>query len=61
MDTTPVEETNLPRYVIYRGRKARVTEYMPATQARGARFIIIDHEDQERSVARESITFLKGN
>lgn len=58
MDETPVDETNLPRYVIFRGKRARVTGYLPATETRTPRFLIIDADDLERSVSRMQITFI---
>jgi len=58
-DEVPVEETNLPRYVRYRGRRVRVVGYLPKTEQRSARFHIIDHRDASRTVRREDITFTK--
>lgn len=54
-----VEETNLPRYVVFRGKKARVIGYSAKTETRTARFEIIDSRDQRRSVSRHQITFIK--
>lgn len=58
-DYTPVEETNLPRYVKYNGRKVRVLGYQPKTEHRAARFIILNRHDQQVAVRREHITFIK--
>lgn len=58
-DAVPVEETNLPRYTRFRGKRVRVVAYSPKTERRSARFHIIDHRDAYRSVSREDLTFVK--
>lgn len=54
MDSTPVEETNIPRQAIYRGRKVRVLEYLGRN-----RFVILDPSDNRRHVWRVELTFPK--
>lgn len=54
-----IEESNLPRYIRFRGRKVRLIDYRPKTEKIGARFVIIDTDDTRRSVARCFITFIK--
>lgn len=44
---------NLPRYVIFRGKRARVLGY------ENKKFLILDYQDQERLVTRDRITFIK--
>lgn len=55
----PVEETKLPRYVIFRGRPVRVVGYSPKTEARPALFHVIDRSDAHRSLSRSQIQFMK--
>uniref|UniRef100_A0AAU6R5I3 Uncharacterized protein n=1 Tax=Micrococcus phage Kurnik TaxID=3092208 RepID=A0AAU6R5I3_9CAUD len=54
MNTIPVEETNLPRVVRYRGRRVRVLEYLPKN-----RFVILDSTDSRRIVGRADIAFVR--
>ena len=49
-----IDETNIPRYAMFRGRKVRVAEYLGDNK-----FRIIDTDDTERSVYRGQITFVK--
>ncbi len=51
----PLEETRLPAYVLFRGKKARVLGYNQDTK----KIIILDSDDQERHVTRDRITFIK--
>lgn len=48
-----IDETNIPRYAIFRGRKVRVEGYLEG------KFWIIDTDDTQRSVYRQQLTFLK--
>lgn len=57
---TPVEETNLPRVVLYRGSKVRVLGYIPASGDMAAKFVILDRSDSVVRVVRSQITFIKG-
>lgn len=50
--TSDILPDSLPRYVLFRGKKARVLEY------EAGRFTILDHEDERRFVRREQITFM---
>lgn len=54
-----VEETKLPRYVRFRGKKARIVGYDSKTEERPARFHIIDSQDARRTVYRSQVTFIK--
>ena len=56
LDATPVEETNLPRYLIFRGRRVRVIGYLPKTEYRAeARFQIVDGSDTIRFIWRSQV------
>ena len=56
MTTTPVEETNLPRYCIFRGRKVRIVGYLPAEKGHhDGIFQILDTDDTYRTIYREQI------
>jgi hypothetical protein len=51
-----IDETPIPRYAMFRGRKVRIIEY----NAGGINpFRILDTDDTQRSVARQQLTFLK--
>lgn len=54
-----VEETTLPRYALFRGKRVRIVSYVPATATIGARFGIIEPDDSQRHVRRDQLTFLK--
>lgn len=49
---TSFDESNIPRYVLFRGKKARVTGY------EDGKFHIIDNNDLKRFVSRAQLTFL---
>lgn len=49
-----IDETNIPRYVIFRKKKARVLGY------ENGWFMILDHNDSRYRVPRSRITFIKG-
>ena len=49
-----IDETNIPRYAMFRGRKVRVVEYLG-----NDKFQIVDTDDSTRSVYRGQITFVK--
>ena len=51
-----IDETNIPRYAMFRGRKVRVVEYLGDNK-----FQIVDTDDSTRSVYRGQITFLPDN
>ena len=51
-----IDETNIPRYAMFRGRKVRVVEYLGDDK-----FQIIDTDDSTRSVYRGQITLLPDN
>lgn len=54
--STPIDETNIPRYAIFRGKKVRILEYM----AQASRpFKILDTDDSQRWVTRQQIRFVK--
>lgn len=55
----PVEETNLPRYVIFRGKKVRVLGYTKGEGSVPSLFRILDTDDTQRSVRRSDLTFIK--
>lgn len=59
INETPVEETNLPRYVLFRGKRVRLISYSPKTVNRPAYFVVIDIDDQKRNVFPSQITFIK--
>lgn len=52
-DYVPVEETNLPRYCIFRGKKARVLAYLGRD-----RFEILGPGDYRYTVNRQQIRFI---
>lgn len=54
-----VEETELPRYVRFRGKRVRVIGYDRKTENLPARFHVIDTSDNRRTVYRSQITFVK--
>ena len=49
-----IDETNIPRYAMFRGREVRVVEYLGDDK-----FQIVDTDDSTRSVYRGQITFVK--
>lgn len=51
-----IDETNLPRYAMFRGRKVRILGYEAGAFNP---FRILDTDDTQRSVARQQLTFLK--
>jgi ribosomal protein S28E/S33 len=55
----PVEETNLPRYVIFRGKKVRVLGYTKGSGSVPSLLRILEADDTQRSVRRSDITFIK--
>ena len=56
LDITPVEETKLPRYCIFRGKKVRIIGYLPKTEYRAeARFQIVDGSDTVRFIWRSQV------
>jgi hypothetical protein len=59
VDPLDVEETLLPRFVMFRGRKVRITRYYHKTETQPARFVIVDTDDRQRTVYRQQITFIK--
>lgn len=52
----PIDETNIPRYAMYRGKKVRIVGYNSDSVRQ---FDIIDSSDHNRSVARSELTFIK--
>lgn len=56
LDITPVEETKLPRYCIFRGKKVRIIGYLPKTEyCAEACFRIVDGSDTIRFIRRSQI------
>lgn len=56
MDVTPVEDTKLPRYAIFRGKRVRIIGYLPVTEYRKeGRFQIVDTDDSIRFINRAQI------
>jgi hypothetical protein len=51
-----LDETNIPRYAMFRGRRVRIIDYDPGGLNP---FRILDTDDTQRSVARTELTFLK--
>lgn len=51
-----IDETNIPRYAMFRGRKVRIAHY---TEGSLTPFLIIDTDDSKRSVRRSDLKFLK--
>jgi hypothetical protein len=57
IDHIPVDETNLPRYCIFRKRKVRIIAYEGANW-----FRIVDTDDTVRTIHRTQIdSFVKEN
>jgi hypothetical protein len=48
-----IDETNIPRYALYRGKKVRILGYEEG------RFRILERDDTQRSVTRDQIIFLR--
>lgn len=55
--TQAIDETNIPRYALFRGKRVRVIEYKPEGSTKP--FKILDHNDEYRFVTREQLTFVK--
>lgn len=52
-----IDETNIPRYAIFRGKRVRVLNYEPKASRQ---FEILEHDDSRRWVTRTQLTFTKG-
>lgn len=50
-----IDETNIPRYALFRGRRVNVVGYDSDTQ----KFTIVDTDDSQRTVYRGQITFIR--